>query len=195
MDTGQPDAAHQRRSCARCWSTRDTGKARGVAFVDAETRQDPTRRKAKVVVARRLDPRVGAPPAAVEVAPAPERHRQLERPRRPQLLRARDGARRRRPREGPRRQAAHPRRRPARRLLRPALPQPQGQAAGLHPRLRLRRRQRAPACIPDTRADTPGFGAAYKKAVRDYAGAFIEHGRRSARCCRATRTRSSSTPR
>ena len=34
----------------------------------------------------------------------------------------------------------------------------------------------APRCFPATRADTPGFGAAYKKTVRDQAGAFINMG-------------------
>ena len=74
-----------------------------------------------------------------------------------------------------RRQAAHARRRPARRLLRAALPQPDRQAAGLHPRLRLRGRRRH-ADVPRQRDDAPGFGEAYKKQVRDYAGAFISMG-------------------
>ena len=33
-----------------------------------------------------------------------------------------------------------------------------------------------PRCFPATPRDTPGFGAAYKKEVRDYAGAFISMG-------------------
>ena len=86
------------------------------------------------------------------------------------------GPQRHRPREGARRQAAHARRRPAGRLLRAALPQPDRQAARLHPRLRLRRREAASASCPGRRRDAPGFGKAYKKHVRDYAGAFISMG-------------------
>ena len=101
----QPDAADQRDRA------RDPGRharpARRAASRSSTRRPDePTRRAAKVVVRRGVDARVGAAAAALEVRRAPERHRQLERSRRPQLLRARHGAERDRPGQGPRRQAA-----------------------------------------------------------------------------------------
>ena len=78
------------------------------------------------------------------------------------------------------------RRRPARRLLRPALPQSPDKQSGLHSRLRLRGQRRHSRCFPSSTRSTPGFGAAYKKEVRDYAGAFINMGgvRRSAAALR-----------
>ena len=105
MDTGQPDAAHQCHRPSRCLVDANTGKARGVAFIDTETGSYDA--EAKVVVRRGLDARIGAAAAALEDRAAPERHRQLERPRRPQLLRARDGAERARPRQGGHRSQAH----------------------------------------------------------------------------------------
>jgi choline dehydrogenase-like flavoprotein len=72
-------------------------------------------------------------------------------------------------------QAAHTRRRPPRLLLPGALPQPDGSQPEVPPRLRIRRRQRN-HMFPDNAYGTPGFGSAYKKTVRDYAGAFIGMG-------------------
>ena len=125
---------------------------------------------------------------------APNGIGKLQRPRRSQLLRARHGARRHGPRQGSGREAAHARRRPARRLLPPALPQSQGEALRLRSRLRVRGWQWTARCFPDS-AMAPGFGASYKKTVRDYAGAFIGMGalRRSAGALR--KPRRPSTPR
>lgn len=67
-----------------------------------------------------------------------ERHRQSERTRRPQFLRARHGAERHRPGQGANRPAADQRRRAAGRVRRAALPQSVGAASEFHPRLRVR---------------------------------------------------------
>ena len=78
--------------------------------------------------------------------------------------------------EGPGRQAAHARRRPARRLLHPALPQPEGQATADFIRGYGFEGEQRQLDVPGDATDAPGFGAAYKKHVRDYAGAFIDMG-------------------
>jgi len=59
-----------------------TGKARGVSFVGCRHRADP-RSRGQGRGPRRLYPRVRAPAHALQVAPAPERNRQLQRARRP----------------------------------------------------------------------------------------------------------------
>ena len=107
---------------------------------------------------------------------ASERHRQLERPRRPQLLRARDGPERHRPRQGPHRQAA---RRsttagPAGSTCRASATSPTSSRTSSA--ATASRAKRGSRMFPDNAHDTPGFGAAYKKTVRDYAGAFINMG-------------------
>ena len=125
---------------------------------------------------RRLDARVRAAAPALEVVHAPERHRQLERPRRPQLLRARHGARA---------SPAWSRTGSASRG-----PTTTGGPAGSTCRASATWPSKHPNFIrgygfeggsgttmfPGNARETPGFGAAYKKRVRDYAGAFISMG-------------------
>ncbi len=99
---------------------------------------------------------------AVEIAAISQRHRQFERARRPQLLRARDGTGRYGNGQGAGWRGPDAGRRQARRLLHPALPQSAGQAAGLHPRLRLRGRLRL--------LDLPGRRVGYaglRRAVQE----------------------------
>ena len=68
-----------------------TGKARGVSFIDSETcRAYEARARVVVVAASTLES--ARLLLLSKSRAAPERHRQLQRPRRPQLLRARDGA-------------------------------------------------------------------------------------------------------
>ena len=175
MDTGQPDAAHQRDRARDHGRPQDRQGARRRLRRRGD-RHGPTRRTAKVVVRRRLDARVGAAAAALEVRRAPERHRQLERPRRPQLLRARDGAGRDRAGQGPA-SASRARSTTAGRAASTC-------RASATSRTSIRtssaatasRAAPAPGCSRATRSETPGFGAAYKKTVRDYAGAFISMG-------------------
>ena len=156
-------------------SIRRQGRRSGVGFIDTVTGKSLCG-EGEGRGARRLHARVGAPAAAVEIAAASERHRQLERRRRPLLLRAPDGPERHRPREGSRRRAAHARRWPAGRLLRAAIPQSRRQAEPSYIRgygFEGGERRRNGA---GRRAPTPGFGKAWKKHVRDYAGAYIDMG-------------------
>ena len=101
----EPDAADQlhRARDPRRHEDRQGARRRVRRRGDAARR---SRRRRRSWSLGRVDARVGAAAAAVEVGAHPERHRQLERPRRPQLLRARHGPRRDRPRQGARRQAA-----------------------------------------------------------------------------------------
>ena len=87
----QADASHQRHRARDHGRSGDRARRAASRSSTRSTRQ-VVRGKAKAVVARGVDARVGAPAAALEVAAASQRHRQLERPRRPQLLRAPDGA-------------------------------------------------------------------------------------------------------
>ena len=131
---------------------------------------------AKVVVRRRLDAGIGAADAAVEVGRAPERHRQLEQSRRPQLLRARHGPGRHRARQGARRQAA---RRSTMAGRAGSMCRDSGTSRnGIRTSFAPTDSKAAPAarCSRTTRTTRPGFGAGYKKAVRDFAGAYISMG-------------------
>ena len=86
------------------------------------------------------------------------------------------GPTRHRPREGSRRRAANARRWPARRLLRAAIPQPRGQAEPISFAATASKAAAARACCRATPQSAPGFGKAWKKHVRDYAGAYIDMG-------------------
>ena len=178
----------------RSWSIRTTGKARGVAFIDTETRTVATRRRAKVVVVAASTLESARLLLLSKSTAHPERHRQLERPRRPQLLRARDGAGRHRPGEGSR-SASRAR-------------WTTGGRAASTCRASATSSDKQPDFIrgygfegsggstmfPEQRVDTPGFGAAYKKTRARLRRRVHQHGRlrRSAR--RATRTTSTSIP-
>ena len=140
-------------------------------------------------------PGVRPPAAAVEVAPAPQRHRQLQRTRRAQLLRAPHGPGGERPAEGSGRQAPHQRRREAGRVLPRALPQPRGQAeqerqaARLHPGLRVRGGQRGRDGQRRRDGDAPArFRQALEEEGARRGRRHHRHGRFWRGACRASRT-------
>ena len=168
-----PHAAHRLASRARSPSTRR--RARRAASPSSTPRPAQSSRRGEGRRARRVHARVGAPAAALEVRAAPERHRQLERPRRPQLLRARDGPGRRRASSRTssasraRSTTAGPAASTSRASATSRTSSPTSSAATAS------RAAAAPACSPTAPA-RPGFGAAYKKEVRDDAGAFIGMG-------------------
>ena len=91
---------------------KNTGKASGVASSTAD--EQGTRGEGEGGRRRGEHAGVGAAAPPLEVVAAPERHRQLEQPRRPQLLRAPHGTRRDGTREGARREGARQRGRAAR---------------------------------------------------------------------------------
>ena len=172
-----------------------TGKARGVAFVDTETRHAATRRRASVVIvaastlesARLLLLSKSRPhPNGIGNSSGHVGHNFCEHVMGPSvtgLVKDRD------------RQAADHRRRPARRVLRAALPQPGrasirisfaatgSRAVQRHRDVSRQRATTRRASAPPTRsasATTPARSSAWAA---------------SGRCCRATRAASSSTPR
>ena len=171
-----------------------TGKARGVAVRrqrDAAARYEA---RAQGRHRGRLDARIGAAAAAVEIRHASQRHRQLERPRRPQLLRARHGSRRHRAGQGSHRLAEDDRRRAAGRLLRAALPKSRRTSRAKFIRGYGFEGSAGSRMFPENAPSTPGFGAAYKKTVRDYSGRVHREWVASAKSSPATRTRSSLDP-
>ena len=122
---------------------------------------------------RRIDARVCAADAPLEVDDASKRYRQFERSRRTQLLRARHGTERDRPGEGPDRQTTDARRWAARRFLRSPLQKPFRQAIRTSSVATGSKAEPEPRCFPARQPAQPGFGAAFKKTVRDRAGAYI----------------------
>ena len=134
----------------------------------------------------RFDSGIRAAAPALEVVHPPERHRQLERPRRPQLLRTRHGAERHGPGQGPDRPAAHQRRRAARRVLRAALPQPGRRSIRISSAATGSRVAQAPPCFPATRA-TRQVSAPPTRNASAITPAHSSAWAASGRCCRATR--------
>ena len=170
-----------------------TGKARGVAFVDTETRRDV--RGAGAHGGRgRLDPGIGAPAAAFGVAPASRLDWQLERACRPQLLRAPDGPECDRTREGSR--SARPARsttggRAASTCRASAMSASDGRTSSAPMASKGAAARRCSPITPPARRDSARRSRRRCATAPAPSSAWAA----SARCCRATRTASALTRR